>query len=557
MKFNINLFKRFLFRNIGLILVAYLFIFSQTPNPVTEQYDFNKTGKPKTILAQLPFHNFPQPVQVELLDNQIIMEGDIVLDPSATFSWIQQLDSIQIQQYNNTSVISEKTIVQDPMNYEEMIRKLSFLKKLEKADSQTFQYSDSLFQFLKATASPDDFTNKSIGVNRKSLLWPRGTIPYSISPHFTNRKRAEIQRAIQHINNKTNLTLIPRSRQNSYIYLFSGGGCWSMVGKTGKKQDISIGSGCNFGAIVHEICHAAGLYHEQSRSDRDKYVNINWGNINPNMKHNFKQHISDGMDIGRYDYSSIMHYPKYAFSINGYPTIVAKTGQPTGQRNGLSNGDIRAINQLYRNVTSPTPNPISPGNGPITAAVNRWTGQSYFFKYKKYIKYNNTSSTTDRGYPKAIQGNWRGSNWADVNAALSINNNKIYLFKGNKYIRYDISSFSVDAGYPKDIQYGWTGIPWKTIDAALSRGDSKVYFFKGNQYVRYDFKNKRVDPGYPKTISHGWTGMNWSNIDAAYNFNNKKLFFFRGDSYTRYDLYRGQVDAGYPKKIKGNWKGLM
>lgn len=56
--------------------------------------------------------------------------------------------------------------------------------------------------------------------------------------------------------------------------------CWSYVGDDGKGQDVSIGAGCDTKAIVeHELLHALGFYHEQSRSDRDDYVKIWWDQI--------------------------------------------------------------------------------------------------------------------------------------------------------------------------------------------------------------------------------------------------------------------------------------
>lgn len=117
----------------------------------------------------------------------------------------------------------------------------------------------------------------------------------------------------------------------------------------GGKQDIGLATGCGFGATVHEIGHAWGLWHEQSREDRDSKVQILWQNIEAGKEHNFNQHITDGDDVGSYDYGSIMHYGRCAFSKNGQPTIESiPPGKTLGQRNGLSPLDIAAVQSIYQ-----------------------------------------------------------------------------------------------------------------------------------------------------------------------------------------------------------------
>jgi hypothetical protein len=185
---------------------------------------------------------------------------------------------------------------------------------------------------------------KGIGIVGDQFRWPGGKVPFVIA---AQNVRARAEAAIKHWQERTPFKFTPRNGETDFISFESLNGCFSHVGRQGGKQVISLGTGCELGAAIHEIGHALGAWHEQSRSDRDTFVDIFKDNIDPSMLHNFDKHILDGKDLGAYDHGSIMHYPERAFSINGKPTIVAKNGASIGQRTGLSKGDIGAMRLMY------------------------------------------------------------------------------------------------------------------------------------------------------------------------------------------------------------------
>lgn len=194
----------------------------------------------------------------------------------------------------------------------------------------------------KKNAQNDAFTNND------DRIWNNGVIPYSIEPNHPNI--AAIQAGINMVNNLTNLCLIPRINDRDFIYFKNGNVCQSWIGRIGGSQDIIVGLGCDAGTVAHEILHAAGFFHEQSRADRDAFVSIIWENILPDQRDNFERE-GDARSAFPYDFVSIMHYRPDDFSINGAPTIVARVNSPDanrmGQSNTLSSGDIRAVNFFY------------------------------------------------------------------------------------------------------------------------------------------------------------------------------------------------------------------
>ena len=96
------------------------------------------------------------------------------------------------------------------------------------------------------------------------------------------------------------------------------------------------------GAIV------TGYFHEQSRSDRDDYVIINWDNIIDDQKSQFHRCDKCDNQDTPYDYKSVMHYDPYDFSKNGRPTITAKNNGKIEPTNGFSHYDLVGLNKIYK-----------------------------------------------------------------------------------------------------------------------------------------------------------------------------------------------------------------
>jgi hypothetical protein len=181
--------------------------------------------------------------------------------------------------------------------------------------------------------------------------WPNCRVPFTIDPALPNQAR--VTDAIAHWESNTSYRFIARTTEADFVTFRPGSGCSSQVGRRGGQQFVNLAPGCTTGSTIHEIGHVVGLWHEQSREDRDLFVAINWPKIQPGTEHNFNQHITDGDDVGAYDFGSIMHYPRNAFSIDGSDTITPIAAVPPGvtigQRTGLSAGDIAAANSLCPN----------------------------------------------------------------------------------------------------------------------------------------------------------------------------------------------------------------
>jgi len=146
----------------------------------------------------------------------------------------------------------------------------------------------------------------------------------------------------------------------------------SPVGRQGNDQTINIVSWGSEFRIAHELLHSLGLYHEQSRPDRDSFVTVNCGNIkndpgdcsSDTAKSNFNK--VGALVYGPYDFDSVMHYDQCAFSVDCPPGATCNCARTTltvkspydkdpnnwqvnmGQRNHISALDRLTVSLLYQ-----------------------------------------------------------------------------------------------------------------------------------------------------------------------------------------------------------------
>ncbi|XP_048582035.1 zinc metalloproteinase nas-14 [Nematostella vectensis] len=197
--------------------------------------------------------------------------------------------------------------------------------------------------------------SKRNAIRNRGSLWSGLVVPYVIDSQL-DAEASAIEAAITQFNAASCLKWKPRTANEYYVRFIKDVGCWSYVGKIGFSdgyQSLSLGEGCttSVGTMLHEMMHAVGFFHAQSRSDRNNYVEIMWENIQDGKEHNFNKYNKFDIDELSlpYDIESVMHYGNTYFSKNGKPTLqrIGNPSYPLGQRNGFSANDIEQLNRLY------------------------------------------------------------------------------------------------------------------------------------------------------------------------------------------------------------------
>ena len=325
---------------------ALIFILALEANAVSFQSkaENDVLGKPiseEELKASENLTEDQKDISMDILEHSGHFEGDIV--------------SSNEEESRNTIPSQKKTendVLGKPISDEE-IKASENLKEDEKVLSMDILEHSGHFEGDIVTSNEEESRNAIIDNNKK---WPNAQIPYTIDASFGTQERSVIANSIRIFQTRTCIRFRAKTGADTdYVHIRKGadGICNSQVGRVGRKQILNLGKGCEYTEVViHEFMHAVGFEHEHQRTDRDKYIRIQYENVIEKYKFAFNTYSTNQItDLNApYDYCSIMHYRANAWTKNRKPTITVlkSTSCVIGQGKTLSEMDIKKLNTLYK-----------------------------------------------------------------------------------------------------------------------------------------------------------------------------------------------------------------
>ncbi|CAJ0596029.1 unnamed protein product [Cylicocyclus nassatus] len=152
----------------------------------------------------------------------------------------------------------------------------------------------------------------------KSYKWPNNRLYFSFYPNTSAATKAIARKGAKFWHDNTCIDMIEKSSASARVAIYEGTGCSSNLGHLNRLQNLSLNNpGCTmYWKASHELAHALGLHHVQTRYDRDNYLKVDVKNIPEDKLHNFAKTEKSEFSTYNipYDFGSRMHYGAYDFA---------------------------------------------------------------------------------------------------------------------------------------------------------------------------------------------------------------------------------------------------
>ena len=233
----------------------------------------------------------------------------------------------------------------------------------------------------------------------------------------------------------------------------------SYIGRITGEQPIWGSGSCTIPTLLHEMGHATGLWHEQSRPDSANYVNVEFQNIINVEWSNSDQQFDDMQMPTLYDWSSLMHYGSLQFSKNGnYTHESIPPGMPLSNNVGYSSSDIDGIKRLYQAIPTQVTISTNPAGLQVVVDGNTVTTPQSFtwplFSTHTLAVPTNAQSANGLGY---TFGRWNDNGSASHSIAVLPGNGTLAQPANAPGVTVYMASFIELVPYAQTISPGGAG----------------------------------------------------------------------------------------------------
>lgn len=340
-------------------------------------------------------------------------------------------------------------------------------------------------------------------------------IDYTFNDTTDDVRKESFRKAVEMWRADTCIRLVEGDQANlvrpyTLVGAFNTGSCSAYLGETSSSM-INLGwckDSRHIGNMAHEIGHVLGMNHEQKRPDgaavyygKGPHLQVYWENIPANWvsqytgsSKTYTGSTYDGPDdaqvgYAEYDFESIMHYG----GGNRYDTVPASSEPLVGNRDHLSDGDIKQILDVYqckRKPTGPTttPAPVASTSCGFETGFCKWTtdGSYTWTIVQGATPSSNTGPTgaavgTFYAYIEASDPNFPSKTFALQSPYLQLSTESVLTFKFHMY-GSSMGSLAVEAKAATDV---WTTLWEKAGDQGEQWQDAAVQVPIGTTYLRF------------------------------------------------------------------------